>query len=84
MIATRETVLRDLRSIEADDWTHEDAEMLLDILLEAVDAVGAYTWLAFYRPELVGVPLALLEEGDSRRVFAAARRMVTELSVDHG
>lgn len=56
----------------------EDADMLLDVLLERTDLDGAYTWLFFHNQRLGGTPLHMMESGRSREVFVEARRLVAE------
>lgn len=59
------------------EWADaEDADMLIDLLLETTDLNGAYTWLFFHNSELGGTPLHLMEGGYSRLVFQEARKLV--------
>jgi hypothetical protein len=56
----------------------ENANDLIDLLLERFDLEGIYTWLFFHSTQLGGTPLHLLEEGRSRPVFQEARRLVAD------
>lgn len=59
------------------EWADaEDANDLIDLLLESYDLDGVYTWLFFHNANLGATPLFLLEMGRSREVFREARRLV--------
>ena len=75
MEITRQEIRELLDDLDLGWGVDEDADVLIDILLESYDLHGAYIWLLFYDDELDGVPIALLENGRTRQVFRRARRL---------
>jgi hypothetical protein len=64
------------------DWdVEEDADVLLDLLLKAYSPTTAWIWLTFFNSELDGIPLAMLERGQSRAVFKEARRLLAQVEL---
>jgi hypothetical protein len=73
---TRADVIKELSRLGLEWGDEEDAETLVDVLLEVYTPGLAMTWLFFWDVDLHGIPLDLLQDGRTREVFRAARREV--------
>jgi hypothetical protein len=77
---TREDIREALGHLSLEWGVEEDADVLIDLLLEAYTLEGAWTWLSFHNRHLGGTPLVLLEQGSARAVFREARRLVSQVA----
>jgi len=74
---SRRSILDALSRLDLEWGVDEDAEDLADLLLRVYTPAEAMSWMFFHDPDLDGTPVALLQQGRSRDVFQAARRMVS-------
>lgn len=74
---TRDEVVARLERLDLDWGDQDDAESLVDLLLERFTPTEAASWMLWSQTELDGrTPLYLISSGRSREVFKMARRMV--------
>lgn len=77
---TRADIREALGHLSLEWGDEEDADLLIDLLMESYTLEGAWTWLSFFNLNLNGVPLVLLEQGKAPIVFQEARRLVGQVA----